>query len=298
MYYSQKDKLWEKIQLGDCKGTTIGSAGCKVCSVANLLLEFGIKKTPIEINDTLRDKKLYKNGCEIVDKTIEIFDIKFIQRTTEKPDFTCIMETDHYKNLGVKQHFVLFRDDEIVDPLDLKPEWKKNIYKAVSYRIFAQEVKGEDMLIDELNKKNKEAEQAKIELERKAKEFEEAKALSQKREEEAQRVINSLVEEKAKLAPLVETQSTLIKSLMEKPQELQWQISTLEDRMSQNLISSRVKSLFWRLASVGAVALLTYLANSGYSIETKAAFTIVMGAIVGELTKYISNTINDPLNIK
>lgn len=66
--YSQRDDIWEDIQLGGCEGETLASAGCAVTSVAMLLDAFGAEETdPEELNGWFTDtfEKGYFNGCDI-----------------------------------------------------------------------------------------------------------------------------------------------------------------------------------------------------------------------------------------
>jgi len=133
MFYSQKDLRWSKTQLGTCKGETLGASGCKVASLGNLL-----GKSPVEINDLLLKKNGYTSGCLISDaKVAPILGLGYDGAKIKPAREICIAETNHWASKGVPQHFFLWRPgNEIVDPLDLKPTWKKNPYFVVSYRLF------------------------------------------------------------------------------------------------------------------------------------------------------------------
>ena len=128
-YYSQKDPKWASEQLGTCKGETIGKSGCKITCLASFC-----GKTPSEANKIIP----YVSGCLTNDETAaKALGLAFLGKSSVKPDFDCVAETDHYKSRGVPQHFfILLTDGRCVDPLDLNPAPKKNPYKIVSYRLF------------------------------------------------------------------------------------------------------------------------------------------------------------------
>ena len=128
-YYSQKDPKWASEQLGTCKGETIGRSGCKITCLASFC-----GKTPSEVNKIIP----YVSGCLTNDETAaKALGLTFLGKSSVKPDFECLAETDHYKSRGVPQHFfILLTDGRCVDPLDLNPAPKKNPYKIVSYRLF------------------------------------------------------------------------------------------------------------------------------------------------------------------
>ena len=129
VYYSQKDERWAREQLGTCKGETIGKSGCKITCLASFC-----GKTPSEVNKIIP----YVSGCLTNDETAaKALGLAFLGKSSVKPDFDCVAETDHYKRRGVPQHFfILLTDGRCVDPLDLNPAPKKNPYKIVSYRLF------------------------------------------------------------------------------------------------------------------------------------------------------------------
>lgn len=133
-FYSQKSY---QDKLGTCKDT-IASSGCLITSCCNLfprLIYF--KKTPPELNEYCKKNGLYSNGCLLnfaaLANKLKMTYIK----TSTKPKTTCIAETDHYKAKGVPQHFFMWKSDgTIIDPLDKNPDWKKNPYRIISYRVF------------------------------------------------------------------------------------------------------------------------------------------------------------------
>lgn len=133
-FYSQKDPKWSKEKLGTCTDT-IGQSGCKI-SCYGMFAE----KNPSEVNKILKEKKGYTSGCLTSDAIdLPLLGLKFEGRVYPPiiPNKICIAETDHYKKVGVKQHFFIFSpsDNKRVDPLDLKPDWEENNYRIVSYRI-------------------------------------------------------------------------------------------------------------------------------------------------------------------
>jgi hypothetical protein len=92
------------------------------------------------------EKKLYANGCNVVqDKFCKYLNLKNDGRTTAKPKYSCIAETNHYAKIGVPQHFFIWNPDgTILDPLDgnvmnlWTPKPKKNPYKIISYRLITK----------------------------------------------------------------------------------------------------------------------------------------------------------------
>ena len=131
--FSQKSY---KTKLGTCN-QTIAQVGCLLTSCTNLfprLIDF--KMTPPELNTFCVKNGLYSNGCMLnLAGLAKKFNLIYKKDTKSK--VCCIAETDHWKSKGVPQHFFLWKPDgTIIDPLDAKPDWKKNPYKIVSYRIF------------------------------------------------------------------------------------------------------------------------------------------------------------------
>lgn len=131
--YSQKSFPQK---LGKCK-VSIKSQGCYLVSFCNLLNELKISKiNPLELNEYLIIKDGYSNGCLFnSSKIAKLFNLTY-EKIFKDPGTICIIETDFWKPKGVPQHFVLFRQGMIADPLDLNPKWKLNVYPIVSYRVF------------------------------------------------------------------------------------------------------------------------------------------------------------------
>lgn len=142
--YSQKNLRWKWQKLGTCN-TTIGKAGCFVTSLANLAdTELKDPKGKVrEANPSIVDwvatvKGLYAHRCLVVSKTFaKLLNLEYKGKSSKKPSYPCIMETDHYAYCNICQHFcVSFPDGDIIDSLDWKPKKKKNPYNVVSYRLF------------------------------------------------------------------------------------------------------------------------------------------------------------------
>ena len=135
MFYSQKS--YPNTKLGTCSDS-ISQSGCFMTSFCNLLHELGIA----EIDPIAFNKKAFPNGGCMANATnwASLYNLQYL-KSTIKPSLApaCIAETDHWKSVGVPQHFFLWRPDgKIVDPLDTKPDWKENTkYGIVSYRLFA-----------------------------------------------------------------------------------------------------------------------------------------------------------------
>ncbi len=128
--YCQKNY---KDRLGYCR-TTISKSGCYLTSIA-MLAEI----EPPELNRRFKVAGVYK-GCLINSlKAAQELGMTYA-KTYHRPDIVCIAETDHYRKIGIPQHFfVLFPDGRMIDPLDPAP--KKNYYHIVSYRIFTKIMK-------------------------------------------------------------------------------------------------------------------------------------------------------------
>lgn len=145
-FFSQKDPKWKNDILGSCRDT-LGQSSCFLTSLCNLnlYLKFTKKLNPPEMNDLFTRNNLWTAGCLInAPKIAAYFDLEYI-RTTRVPEMLCLAETDHYKKLGVPQHFFLYDPEKKkrIDPLDLEPAWEPNIYNIVSYRIFRLKPKPE-----------------------------------------------------------------------------------------------------------------------------------------------------------
>ena len=145
-HYSQHIRAYKKIRLGTCN-TSLWASGCFVCSLAMLSNRY----TPEQVNDILTNNGGFTNGCMVNSKKAsKLLNIKYDGKTTKKPRFICIAETNHYRSLGVPQHFFIFApkgtvsgvSDLMLDPLDSQAEmvWRPIKYKIVSYRLFHEYV--------------------------------------------------------------------------------------------------------------------------------------------------------------
>lgn len=125
-YYRQKNY---SDQLGTCN-TTIANAGCFVCSLAMMS-----GKTPPEVNIILKNNGGYYKGCMMNSaKASGLLGLQYDGKTQNKPNFTCIAETNHYAPSYPQHFFVLFPDGKINCPI--KGERINNPYHIVSYRLF------------------------------------------------------------------------------------------------------------------------------------------------------------------
>lgn len=86
MWYSQNDRKWSKEKLGN-SDLTIGSHGCTIVSLANLLKFYGLSYTPLEVNQKLKEvkgfaKDKFGNECLVIWSKIEkaFPQLKFIKR--------------------------------------------------------------------------------------------------------------------------------------------------------------------------------------------------------------------------
>jgi hypothetical protein len=134
-FYSQKK--YNDV-LGSCRDT-IKQSGCFLTSLCNLNLYLKFYKivNPSELNDVFTHNNIWVQGCLISGpKIASFFKLEYLKKTNS--DMLCICETDHFKKVGVPQHFFLYNPEkkERVDPLDLDPQWEPNNYNIISYRIF------------------------------------------------------------------------------------------------------------------------------------------------------------------
>lgn len=149
--YSQINPRWAKQKLGT-SSHTIGSSGCFITCLA--MVYDGTIRDPKGVvrpaHPGILDwlftvRKLYANRCQVVQSRMCSFlGLKDRGKTTRRPNYACIAETDHYARRGVPQHFfVWFPNNTIYDPLDgFTPEWKprrkKNPYRIKSYRLITK----------------------------------------------------------------------------------------------------------------------------------------------------------------
>jgi len=138
-YYSQKDKKWAAEKLGACTDTLAQSA-CYITSGTNLAKVYGTRDTnPSKLNKWLTQNAGYSAGCLLITpKMAEYLGFKYLGKVANTNVRYCIAETDHYRKVGVPQHFFVYDNatKKRIDPLDLAPEWEANTYHVVSYRIF------------------------------------------------------------------------------------------------------------------------------------------------------------------
>lgn len=135
--YSQKDNSWKNQRLGTCNGETIAKSGCKITCYAML-----DGRNPSVIDNLLTDNKVYVSGCLTNDEACAKFlGLEYNGKTTVKPSYTCIAETNYYKKYGVPQHFFIIRPDGMIaDPLSNPCVWRKNTYPIVSYRLIKEKI--------------------------------------------------------------------------------------------------------------------------------------------------------------
>ncbi len=142
MYYSQKD--YPNVKLGTC-ADTIAQSGCFLTSFCNVLQELKVAMiTPEDFNK----EAFPTSGC-MANASIwaSMFGLLYT-KLYASPERLCIIETDHYKPAGVPQHFCMWKDGMIIDPLDHNPQWKKNPYHVVSYRVFTPKKSLNEVIID------------------------------------------------------------------------------------------------------------------------------------------------------
>ena len=122
---------WYGQKLGTCN-TTISAQGCFITCLSMIA-----EKEPPDVNYLLLNGGGYSNGCMLVSqRAADILGLEYKGKVYKEPSGVCVAETNHYASRGVPQHFFIFKEGLIVDPLDKDPNWKRNHYHIVSYRLF------------------------------------------------------------------------------------------------------------------------------------------------------------------
>ncbi len=133
--YSQKNY---KQKLGT-SNQSISAVGCYLVSFCNFLETRGIKKNPLELNEFLIKNGGFSNGNLFNSaKVAQLFGMTY-KKILKNPGIICIAETDYWKKIGVPQHFFLYLNNLMIDPLDSAPDWRTNaLHKIISYRVFSE----------------------------------------------------------------------------------------------------------------------------------------------------------------
>jgi hypothetical protein len=135
MYFSQKDKRWANKVVG-FGSMTFSQVGCAIVSVANKLKYDGIDMTPLEVNEFAKNCGAFNVNMLNFQRLANALGYDYVKQT-KKPKDRQIGETNHYKKVGVPQHFIFLREDgKRIDPLDENPSWEVNNYPIISYRVF------------------------------------------------------------------------------------------------------------------------------------------------------------------
>ena len=61
------------------------------------------------------------------------------------------------------------------------------------------------------------------------------------------------------------------------------------EKLKEFFLSSRVKSLAWRLGMMFIAGGIQFIADNLVSLEISTQATVVLGLILGELSKYLNN---------
>src|SRR3990167_8281017 len=88
--YSQRDPRWKNVKLGFSKKLTIGSDGCVITSLANMLSIFGYSETPDSVNTKLKGVNGFIDGLIIWSR---------VSRAWPKVRFVKL--TNYYNNVEV-----------------------------------------------------------------------------------------------------------------------------------------------------------------------------------------------------
>jgi len=122
----QNDNRWKDQKLGACSDT-IGTSGCFITSLAMMS-----DKLPNEVNDILKNKGGYSNGCLVNPaKAAELLGLEYYGISQTKPPYDCICETTYYAPKVPQHFFVLLKDGTILNPLNVDVK-----YPIKSYRLF------------------------------------------------------------------------------------------------------------------------------------------------------------------
>lgn len=147
MDYSQLDRRWKNTLLGDSKTATIGTDGCTVTSLTNLLNRvFGLNLKPTDVNSELQNKKAFldKTGLIIWSRVQLAFpQLKWIYRDYNYNN----IRVSHYvylkrlpvlvevNNHGTKHWLLFIGSQRLIDPLDGKM-YSTNKYPLTGDSVF------------------------------------------------------------------------------------------------------------------------------------------------------------------
>ena len=145
-YWSQLDPQWKDDNIG-LSNYKIGGYGCFLVSLAML-----DGRNPKVCNAILTANECY-SGANLLSKCAgQALGLQYDGKTTQRPNFTCIFETNFYQNKGYDQHFAVLLDTgEIIDPLIYPAQITTNHYEnnIISYRLFKEKQQEETMGIDQ-----------------------------------------------------------------------------------------------------------------------------------------------------
>jgi hypothetical protein len=126
--YSQRDPRWANKKLGNSI-YTIGTSGCVVTSLANLLSYFGYADTPDVVNDKLKRVNGFIGGLVVWSAVSKVYrKVKWIYRYYSYNNIKVawyvygkhipvIVKVDQSPAPGVQSHFVLYVGDrKLIDP--------------------------------------------------------------------------------------------------------------------------------------------------------------------------------------
>ncbi len=130
-YFSQLDPAY-KATLLPLSNTTIGTAGCFLCSISTL----GQVNSPLDllhVHGGFVSGGLLDPG--VLAKAAGLF---YVGPTTIPPKGWCIGRTDKYASLGFPTHFLPVNVDtnEMIDPLKFPAKIEPLSYRINQYRVF------------------------------------------------------------------------------------------------------------------------------------------------------------------
>ena len=148
--YSQRDKRWSRVRLGFSTRHTLGSDGCIVTSIANMLSALGYKDTPDIVNEKLKKVGAFAGALLIWSRVPKAYPkLRFIKLTNYYNNaevaynvyikrMPVIVKVDGRKIGAPLGHWVLYvGSQKMVDPWfgTVRPT---NSYPALKYALYAR----------------------------------------------------------------------------------------------------------------------------------------------------------------
>lgn len=147
--YSQRDPRWKNRKLGFSRTSTIGSDGCLLTDISNMLPVFGYDDNPAQVNEALKSVKAFSGGLIIWSRVSKAYpNMKFIKlansyNNSEVAWYVYIKKVPVIVKVNIKLnskqilgHWVLFIGDrKMVDPYDGKIK-TTSTYPLLKYALY------------------------------------------------------------------------------------------------------------------------------------------------------------------